>query len=124
MAKAKPVYIVTNRIRLADPKLDREEPLGITEDPVDALKMVKRAKADGRIEMREPDGTVRHFTGRNYNAVDRRQPGHRTDSRGSDRYHGFIEYCETSGAGSPVARAKPRTSGKRKRATTKARQRK
>ena len=117
-------YVVTDRFRGAEPKLDRDDPLGVTTDPGQALKMAKRARADGRIEMREDGGKTRTFVARSYNAIDKAQEGHRTDARGDDRYHGFIEHCETSGFGSPVAKTKTRTAGKRKRATTKARQRK
>ncbi len=115
----KATYIVTDRIQGPKPANDRNEPLGVTNSPREALNMVKRASHDGRIEMRENDGTTRTFTGKHYDAVAKRQPGHRTDRQGSDQYHGFIEHCETAGFGSPVATAKQRTAGKRTRISTK-----
>ena len=124
MKAEKPTFVVMDRFRSGAVKDDRDEPLGITEDPVKALKMAKRARSDGRIEMRLPDGTTKTFVAKRYDAVDRKQPGHRYDAKGDDRYHGFIQHCETSGYGSPVAKVKPRTSGKRTRATTKATRRK
>ena len=135
MATAKNMYNMLDRRNIGKPADDHNKPLGITDDPAEALKAMDKAKVDGRIVVTEPSGNTRTFVGHNYTALDRKQPGHRHDSRGRDRYHGFIEFCETSGAGSPVTkkkrasalvdgRRKKATAGKRKRAAAKSRQRK
>ena len=114
--KKKATYVITDRIRTHKSKEDKDVPLGITEDPDQALRRARKATHDGRIEMREPDGTVRHFGPKEYTAVERNRSGHRKDDKGSDMYHGFIEYVESAGyRGEKPRTTKKRTPGRRTR---------
>ena len=102
----KAFFTVTDYWKTADPKKESIIPLVVTQVPSEALTAVKKAVGQGRIHMREDDGIERNFLAADYNAAEKALKGHRFDAKGSDRWHGFIEYCEEHRYASPVIRRK------------------
>jgi len=115
----KATYRVHDVQRGAKPSLDRDIQLGVTQDPVEALKMVQGAMVLGTIDMALDDGQMLSFTPHLYSKHIKADPGHRRDRKGNDMFHGFMSYCTRKGYGDPCPPIRSK-----KKAVTKKRKRK
>lgn len=96
-----PMMTAMDRVRAVEERDDSLTTMVQTTDVRKAIKAAKRAKGEGRIEMREPNGRVREFTAHDYDD-------------GRDRWHGLTQYYrETYGSVRKKAPAKKKAPGKR-----------
>jgi len=71
MTKPKGAYLVSDRFRTSDPKMDNDRVIGHTTSPERALELTKRAEHEPRVEFRPDDGgDVSTFTPREYHSTD------------------------------------------------------